>query len=125
MSSVKAGNDVVLTGSPGDGKTHIIRVLGSKLSKLSKSPVIELDASCLTNEELYAKWKQAKKAKRPFVLVINAAVLFLLAEQFPDFKPAMSAAQQVSNAVIFSDDSCNDDSIGVLVFDLSRQTENY
>jgi hypothetical protein len=119
--SVKKGNDVVLTGSPGDGKTHIIRVLDSKLAKLPKAPVIELDASCLTNDELHIAWKQAREDKRPFVLAINAAVLFSLAEQFPDFQHATSAAQQVSNAVIFDDDAGKNNIDGVSVFDLSRR----
>jgi len=58
LKAVRNGNDVVLTGSPGDGKTHIIRVLNSKLMDYNNPPIVELDASCMTNKQLYTKWKR-------------------------------------------------------------------
>ncbi len=122
LNAVRDGKDVVLTGSPGDGKTHIIRVLSNTLSGFNNPPKIELDASCLTNEQLYAEWRQARDDSRPYVLAINAAVLFSLAKQYPDFAPVVSAAHQMANAVMFAEPSSNEAiDAGVMAFDLSRR----
>jgi len=119
-NAVKKGKDVVLTGSPGDGKTHIIRILSNVLSGYNIPPVIQLDASCLTNEQLYEEWKKARKNKYPYVLAINAAVLFSLAQQYPKFVPITSAAQQMENAIYFTETSLTEET-DVVVFDLSRR----
>lgn len=122
LAVVKEGKDVVLTGSPGDGKTHIIRVLNSKLKGLDNPPKVELDASCLTNEQMYEEWWQAREDNRPYVLAINAAVLLSLANQYPEFPPVVSAAQQMAHAVVFSEQTHNYSAeTGVVVFDLSRR----
>lgn len=120
VASIQSGNDVVLTGSPGDGKTHLIRVLADRLDALSVSPVVELDASCLSDEELYQKWRSAREERRPFVLAINAAVLFSLAEHYPDFEPIRDAWKQMANAVVF-DGMAVPSMANVVVFDLSRR----
>jgi hypothetical protein len=121
LSSIRDGKDVVLTGSPGDGKTHIIRILSSKFSTLSTPPLVELDASCLTNDELLTKWKQARDSEKPFVVAINAAILFSLAEENSDFEPVVSASRQVENAIVYSAGSNETDESEVAVFDLSRR----
>lgn len=122
LNAVKDGKDVVLTGSPGDGKTHIIRILNDTLASFNNPPKVELDASCLTNEQLCEEWKQSRENNRPFVLAINAAVLFSLAKQYPDFTPVVSAAQQMANAVVFDDSTTSSaETDGVVVFDLSRR----
>jgi hypothetical protein len=102
-SAVSKGKDVVLTGSPGDGKTHIIRVIKPKLDALHTPPVIELDASCLSNEELYQEWMDATAQQKPFVLAVNAAVLFSLAKQYQDFRPLQDAWEQMKGAILYDD----------------------
>jgi energy-coupling factor transporter ATP-binding protein EcfA2 len=119
-NNVKKGKDVVLTGSPGDGKTHILRVLNTVLSSYDNPPIIQLDASCLTNEEIYEEWKKARKNKYPYVLAINAAILFSLSQQYPKFSPITSAAKQMENAIYFTEPNSIDDT-DVVVFDLSRR----
>jgi hypothetical protein len=122
LNTVKDGKDVVLTGSPGDGKTHIIRILNDTLAIFNNPPKVELDASCLTNEQLYEEWKQSRESNHLFVLAINAAVLFSLAKQYPNFTPVVSAAQQMANAVVFDNSTSNNaEDEGVRVFDLSRR----
>ena len=76
VKAVKSGKDVVLTGNPGDGKTHIIRVLKKKLEKLPTPAIVELDASTLSNEQIYDAWCAANNQNAPFVIAINAAVLY-------------------------------------------------
>lgn len=78
LNAVMDGKDIVLTGNPGDGKTHIIRMLRDKLEALGKSVLIELDASTLSNEEIYKHWKNARDNNVPYVIAINAAVLYSL-----------------------------------------------
>lgn len=122
LNAVKEGKDVVLTGSPGDGKTHIIRVLSSTLAGLNNPPKVELDASCRTNEQLYEEWRQAREGNRPYVLAINAAVLFSLKKRYPDFPPIVSAAHQMANAIVFTEQTSDDAAdMGIVVFDLSRR----
>ncbi|MDR0286996.1 MAG: hypothetical protein LBI03_04715, partial [Clostridiales bacterium] len=122
LNAVKGGKDVVLTGSPGDGKTHIIRILSNTLASYKNPPLVELDASCLTNEQLYTEWRQARSKNRSYVLAINAAVLFSLAEQYPNFAPVTSAKYQMENTILFTETPSNEvpDS-RVIVFDLSRR----
>jgi hypothetical protein len=117
--TVLEGKDVVLTGSPGDGKTHIIRVIKPKLDALHTPPIIELDASCLSNEELYRKWVQAKTQHKPFVLAVNAAVLFSIATQYTDFAPLQEAWEQMKSAVVYDNIALPAEQ--VVVFDLSRR----
>ncbi|WP_449241253.1 Druantia anti-phage system protein DruA [Desulfoscipio gibsoniae] len=122
LTAIKVGKDVVLTGSPGDGKTHIIRILNDTLAGFNNPPKVELDASCLTNEQLYEEWRQSRESNQPFVLAINAAVLFSLAKQYPDFTPVVSATQQMANAVVFDNSISNSvGDEGIRVFDLSRR----
>jgi len=119
VEAVKKGNDVVLTGNPGDGKTHIIRILQEKLDGLSVDPVVELDASTKTNTEIYENWKKAKQMKRPFVIAINAAVLLSLDKEYKEFVPISEAAQQMIGATIFHNE--NTENSSALVFDLSKR----
>lgn len=118
ISTLLGGNDVVLTGNPGDGKTHIIRMLLPKIHELSINPVVELDASTKSEDELYLEWKNAREAGRPFVLAINAALLHSIAEnKTDDF--IQSARNQMANAITFSSDE--GPYSGVLVYDLSKR----
>jgi hypothetical protein len=119
FQAVFEGKDVVLTGSPGDGKTHIIRVIKPKLDELHTPPIIELDASCLSNEQLYQKWSDAKASGKPFILAVNAAVLFSLATNYPTFQPLHEAWEQMKGAVVYDQGTLP--ASQVVVFDLSRR----
>lgn len=118
LASVRAGNDVVLTGNPGDGKTHIIRMLMPELKSSGIDAVIELDASTLSNEQLYQRWKSARLARTPFVLAINAAVLFSLEKEHPDTFTT-SAKDQLLKSITYSQPDTS--SSNVVVFDLSKR----
>lgn len=67
IKAAKDGKDIVLTGNPGDGKTHIIRMLKSKLEHLSTPAVVELDASTLSNDQIYQAWLAARKKNAPLL----------------------------------------------------------
>lgn len=119
MDAALSGKDIVLTGNPGDGKTHVIRLLKDKLESTGKSICIELDASTLSNDDIYLKWKTAKDCNTPFVIAINAAVLYSVYRKYPDFKPIKDAYCQMSHAVIFHDEAT--ESSNLVVFDLSKR----
>ena len=119
IEAVDKGKDIVLTGNPGDGKTHIIRMLRNELESLSTPAVIELDASTLSEDEIYERWKNARENKTPFVIAINAAVLYSVYKSYPDFEPVQEAYSQMANAVVFHDESITSDAL--VVFDLSKR----
>ncbi|WP_249861028.1 Druantia anti-phage system protein DruA [Paenibacillus konkukensis] len=119
IDAVSSGKDVVLTGNPGDGKTHIIRMLLPELSGLPRPPRIEIDASTLSNEEIFEHWSEAKQSGVPFVIAINAAVLFSLSLEYADFRPIAEAKAQMINSTVFHNESFEfKESI---VFDLSKR----
>lgn len=119
IKAAEAGKDIVLTGNPGDGKTHIIRLLKSKLEQLPMPAVVELDASTLSNDQIYQAWLAARKKKVPFVIAINAAVLYSVYNAFPDFEPVKEAYTQMLHAVVFHEE--DRESKDLVVFDLSKR----
>lgn len=119
MDAALSGKDIVLTGNPGDGKTHVIRLLKDKLENTGKPICIELDASTLSNEDIYLKWKAARERNMPFVIAINAAVLYSVYRKYPDFQPIKDAYFQMSHAVTFHDEVTENSNL--VVFDLSKR----
>lgn len=119
IKAVKEGKDIVLTGNPGDGKTHIIRLLKPKLEHLPTPAVVELDASTLLNDQIYQAWLAARQKNAPFVIAINAAVLYSVYNAFPNFEPIKEAYEQMLHAVVFhEEDRWSKD---LVVFDLSKR----
>lgn len=119
IKAVQAGKSVVLTGNPGDGKTHLLRILAKRLETLPNQPVVELDASAVSNAELKTRWEMAQAQGKPFCIAVNEAVLKDLADTYRDFTLLQEAQRQVEQAVIYRDEPGIDSS--VVVFDLSRR----
>ncbi len=119
IKAARDGKDVVLTGNPGDGKTHIIRMLKTKLEQLPTPAIIELDASTLSDEHIHQAWNQARKKHAPFVIAINAAVLHSVYIAFPKFEPVKEAYNQMINSVVFHEEE--GESSNIVVFDLSKR----
>lgn len=115
---IRARRSVVLTGNPGDGKTHLLRILESEIVALGA--VVERDASAVPNDVIAENWRQAVAAGKPYFIAINESVLFKLAAAYPDFAPLKEARQQVVNAIGY--DAQPDPPIGnVVVLDLSHR----
>lgn len=89
-------------------------MLKEQLERLATPVIVELDASTLSNEEIYSRWAQAKDRHTPFVIAINAAVLFSVYKSYPDFRPIKEAYFQMANAVVFHDEDANTDSCSYL-----------
>ena len=122
--AVKAGNSIVLTGNPGDGKTHLLRILEKDIKKASPAARIEYDASESLNDEVVSKWKQAHRKKVPFCIAINEAVLKQLADDNPGFAPLVTAQSRVEKSITYhreGESPSAQEHDGVAVFDLSRR----
>lgn len=117
LDAAMSGKDIVLTGNPGDGKTHIIRMLKEELDGMELN--VELDASTLSDEEVYQQWLSSRNKGIPFVIAINAAVLYSVYKKYSDFEPVKNAYLQMSHAIVFHGEESPSD--GVIVFDLSKR----
>lgn len=115
---IRAGRSVVLTGNPGDGKTHLLRILEPEIAALGA--VVEHDASATPNHLVAENWRRAVSAGKPYFIAINESVLFKLAATYPAFTPIQAARRQVMEAIGYGvqPDLDIDD---VVVFDLSHR----
>jgi hypothetical protein len=73
ISSVNRGLDVVLTGNPGDGKSHLVRTLADR-GALERA-VVEPDLSARATEDVLEAWRCAARDRRPFVMCANEGPL--------------------------------------------------
>jgi hypothetical protein len=122
IHAVKAGKSVVLTGNPGDGKTHLLRVLEDEIKKANRGAVVQYDASEVANTKLIQKWKTATRNKVPFCVAVNEAVLKQLADD--SFAPALEAQRQVEQAIEYcrNGDAPTAASLSdLVVYDLGRR----
>jgi hypothetical protein len=113
-----SGKSVVLTGNPGDGKTHLLRIIEDKFKNAKPEVIFEYDASCLKDEEIINRWRGASNAGKTFCIAINEAVLFGLISNFPDFEPLVECREQLTKALYY-DEEPDVKSKHVVVFDLS------
>ena len=122
--AIAAGKSIVLTGNPGDGKTHLLRYLEPKIAKSHKDAVVELDASEKPSEDIVRSWKKAHRKRVPFCIAINESVLLELSKANASFRPIAEAQQQVEQALVYCKQNRRPtESSGsqVAVFDLSRR----
>jgi len=101
LEKAKPGKEIVVTGNPGDGKTHLIERLRKKLEDLNA--VVITDANACSDEDILSTWKECRKKKRPFVLAINEWPLFVLRRQAEKekFTGVSEALRQVTSSCYF------------------------
>ena len=76
---VHKGRDVVLTGNPGDGKSHLAKRLEDR--GLLRGAELELDLSATSADAVIRRWEQAVRERRSMVLCAHEGPLLeLLAE---------------------------------------------
>ena len=102
LEEAEAAKQIIITGNPGDGKTHLIERLRSDLEGKFKATVIT-DANAVSDAETLKAWKKCRKESRPFVLAINEWPLYTLQRlaRKQGFTPVDEALRQVREARFF------------------------
>ena len=97
----EAGKQIVVTGNPGDGKTHLIERLRPKLEALGARVIT--DANACTDDEILEQWVASRDDGKPFVLAINEWPLYVLQRLASKngFTPVAEALRQAPTARFF------------------------
>ena len=120
LDTLKRGRDIVLTGNPGDGKTHLIMRLMPSLNALGAEHHVDATAE-ESYEVIIQAWQRARKRKKPFCLAINEWPLLELVRGFADKFPALKEVrEQVERGVIY-DELGAPPADGVVVVDLNNR----
>lgn len=92
--------DVILTGNPGDGKTHLINLL-ERESRFNA--YTEKDGSQKQAQDILASWKQNKDLGIPIVLAINHAPFRSLEQVAKDmrFEGLDDITSEIDNFVVY------------------------
>ena len=103
LEEAEANRQIIVTGNPGDGKTHLIERLRPQLEALDAEVIT--DANAVTDAETLDTWVRCRAAKRPFVLAINEWPLYVLQRtaKARGFGPVQEALRQVRSARYFVD----------------------
>ncbi len=101
LDQARAGRQIVVTGNPGDGKTHLIERLRPGLEALGA--LVLTDANMLGDAEILTAWQTCEQDGRPLVLAINEWPLFVLRRKARamGFSPVGEALRQVQQAVYY------------------------
>jgi hypothetical protein len=101
LEEASRGKQIVVTGNPGDGKTHLIERLRTKLEKLGARVIT--DANACSDQEILRAWKASVKDSRPLILAINEWPLYVLQRlsRQQHFTPVDEAIRQVTSARYF------------------------
>lgn len=120
VAQAEAGRQIVVTGNPGDGKTHLIERLRRQLIALGARVIT--DANAQTDEEILDQWAASRADGKPFVLAINEWPLYVLQRTalLTKFTPVAEALRQATCARFFVESQRPDDAKeNVIVVDLS------
>ncbi len=115
---LETGKDVILTGSPGDGKTHLLQEISQSLNG-TISFSVELDASQKTESEILVAWKQARQKSQPFFVAINHAPLRKLAR----VAKSDEVLGDLFQAVIVEDTQVGSEIVNFLIYSNEQQQE--
>ena len=101
IAQAEAGRQIVVTGNPGDGKTHLIERLRPKLEALGARVIT--DANACSDVEILEQWTASRDDGKPFVLAINEWPLYVLQRLATKdgFTPVGEALRQVTTARFF------------------------
>ncbi len=120
VGEAEQGRQIVVTGNPGDGKTHLIERLRPRLEALGARVIT--DANACSDDEILDDWSASRDDGKPFVLAINEWPLYVLQRLAAErgFPPVAEALRQVSSARFFVEaHRPGDAQENVIVVDLS------
>ncbi len=103
LEEAEAKKQIIVTGNPGDGKTHLIERLRLQLEALGAEVIT--DANACSDDDTLNTWEQCRHENRPFVLAINEWPLYVLQRKARTrgFAPVQEALRQVRSARFFVD----------------------
>ncbi|MGI5147200.1 hypothetical protein ACQEVC_12595 [Plantactinospora sp. CA-294935] len=119
LGLARAHHQIIITGNPGDGKTHLIERLRPALE--AAGAVVLTDANELSDDSILSRWRDCDLDQRAMVLAINEWPLFVL-RRHPlavDFEPLKAALRQVQQAVSYGREPVKEVEGPVRVLDLS------
>jgi hypothetical protein len=101
LDRLRDGKDVVLTGNPGDGKTHLIMKLARELEAIGA--VYHADATAEDSyDTIISDWQAVRAASKPFCLAINEWPLLEMIRGYSDrFAPLAEVGVQVDQGVVY------------------------
>jgi len=101
VAQAEEGRQIVVTGNPGDGKTHLIERLRPRLEALGARVIT--DANACSDKDIVQQWEASRDDGRPFVLAINEWPLYVLQRLAAErgFTPVAEALRQVTAARFF------------------------
>ena len=120
LEKAGANKQIIVTGNPGDGKTHLIERLRPKLEELGAEVIT--DANAVSDQHTLNMWARCRKENRPFILAINEWPLYVLQRTAREhsFSPIQEALRQVQSARFFVDaDKPDPPADGVITIDLA------
>lgn len=118
---IKRKKFILLTGNPGDGKTHLIRMQKKFLEKYNT--FIELDINEVQNHNKFLdELKKALLAERPIIIAVNEyplhELLKIMGDDYP-FKHEIVKLKQ--NNIIYGDECDDYDNQKVVIIDLNNR----
>ena len=101
VAQAKRGQQIVVTGNPGDGKTHLIERLRAPLEAAGARVIT--DANACSDSEILLTWRTSRDDGKPFVLAINEWPLYVLQRlaNKAGFTPVAEALRQVTSGRYF------------------------
>lgn len=101
VGQAEAGRQIVVTGNPGDGKTHLVERLRARLEAVGARVIT--DANACPDAEILEQWTASRDDGRPFVLAINEWPLYVLQRVAAEtgFTPVAEALRQVTSGRYF------------------------
>ena len=101
LEQARRNKQIVVTGNPGDGKTHLIERLRPQLEATGATVIT--DANAVSDSETLSAWRRSADGNVPFVLAINEWPLYVLHRTASDFAPVQEALRQVQSGRFFVD----------------------
>ena len=120
LRQTEGNKQIVITGNPGDGKTHLIERLRPQLEALGAEVIT--DANAVSDHHTLETWVRCRDESRPFILAINEWPLYVLnrTARTRAFGPVQEALRQVECARFFVDaDEPDPPCDGVVTIDLA------